>query len=146
MNTDVILHVDDDSNDMLLFQHACRKAGAPFQLHSVPDGHEALAYFRGTGQYADRELHPLPKLVLLDLKMPRVSGFEVLDWMRRQPDFRHLPVVVLTSSNHEHDITRAYDAGANSYLVKPVSFDSLVDMVKCVGQYWLGLNAQASPS
>ncbi len=81
-------------------------------------------------------------MVLLDLKLPRVNGFEVLSWMRQDKKWRRLPVVVFTSSNHESDINRAYDAGANSYLVKPVGFDSLVEVVKTLHHYWLALNQQ----
>jgi len=142
MNQTTVLHVEDDSNDVLLFQHACSKAGIALQLQAVDDGDQAIAYLRGASKYGDREQYPLPRLVLLDLKMPRVNGFEVLDWMRREEKFRRVPVVVLTSSNHEADVKRAYDAGANSYLVKPVGFDALVELIKAVHYYWLNLNEQ----
>src|SRR5512140_200503 len=115
-----ILHVEDDPNDALLFQHACRKAGVSFDLRAVNDGDEAIAYLRGNADFCDRNKHPMPQLVLLDLKMPRLSGFDVLSWLRSETGFSKLPVIVLTSSNHEMDIQRAYDLGANSYLVKPV--------------------------
>jgi CheY-like chemotaxis protein len=143
MSRATILHVEDDSNDVLLLQHACRKAGIGFDLQSVTDGEEAIAYLRGADKFADREHYPSPKLILLDLKMPRMSGFEVLDWMRREDTLRRLPVVVLTSSNHDADVKRAYDLGANSYLVKPVGFDGLVELVKAVNYYWLTLNQRA---
>jgi CheY-like chemotaxis protein len=140
-NPDItVLHVEDDSNDVLLFQHACQKAGVPLQLQSVSDGDEAIAYLEGETKFQDRTQHPLPRLVLLDLKMPRVSGFEVLQWMRKAEQFRDLPVVVLTSSNHAADVERAYRAGANSYLVKPVDFNGLVDLARNVHRYWLTLN------
>src|SRR4051812_36736051 len=83
-----ILHVEDDLNDALLFEHACRKAGAAFDLRAVHDADEAIAYLRGTDDFADRRQHPLPQLILLDLKMPRLSGFDVLSWVREQEAFR----------------------------------------------------------
>ena len=140
-----VLHVEDDSNDVLLFQHACEKAGVPLSVQSVADGDEAIAYLAGEAKFADRELHPLPKLVLLDLKMPRVSGFEVLVWIRKEEKFRVMPVVILTSSNHTADVDRAYQAGANSYLVKPVDFNELVDLARTIHGYWLTLNERAAP-
>ena len=142
MSRTTVLYVDDDSNDVLLLQHACRKAGIVCDLRTAADGDEAITYLRGIDKYSDREQFPLPRLVVLDLKMPRVNGFEVLGWMRQIESFRRLPVVVLTSSNHEMDIKRAYDAGANSYLVKPVGFDALVDLVRTSYHYWMNLNAQ----
>src|SRR5687768_6946257 len=107
-----ILHVEDDPNDALLFQHACKKAGVSFDLQAVSDGDEAIAYLRGSENFSDRREHPMPQLMLLDLKMPRLSGFEVLAWLRDNDPFQKLPVIVLTSSNHEADIKRAYDLGA----------------------------------
>lgn len=125
-----ILHVEDDPNDTLLFQHACRKAGMTFELQAVSDGDQAIAYLRGANDFCDRKKFPVPQLILLDLKMPRVSGFDVLAWLRADDQFKGLPVVVLTSSNHDADVKRAYDLGAKSYLVKPVGFEALVELVK----------------
>src|ERR1051325_8315638 len=139
-----ILHVEDDPNDALLFQHACRKAGVSFDLQAVSDGDEAIAYLRGTESFSDRQKHPMPELVLLDLKMPRLSGFDVLAWLRGNTPFDKLPVIVLTSSNHEADIKRAYDLGANSYLVKPVGFEALVEVAKTIHDYWLNINQRPS--
>src|ERR1700722_6374249 len=99
--TTTILHVEDDPNDTLLFQHACRKAGVFFDLQAVSDGDQAMAYLRGANDFSDRAKHPMPQLILLDLKMPRVSGFDVLAWLRTDDSFKELPVVVLTSSNHD---------------------------------------------
>jgi len=140
----IVLHADDDPNDLLLFKHACRAASHPFILESVSDGELALAYLAGTNSFADRARHPMPALVLLDLKMPRRTGFEVLDWIRTQPSLKRLPVVILTSSKHEADINWTYEHGANSYLVKPVGFEALVDLVKLLHHYWLGLNEPPS--
>lgn len=136
----IVLHVEDDPNDALLFAHACRRAGASFELKAVGDGDQAIAYLRGIDAFADRQRHPFPQLVLLDLKMPRTSGFDVLTWVREQEAFKGLPVIVLTSSQHDADVKRAYTLGANSYLVKPVNFESLVELAKTIQGYWVGLN------
>jgi CheY-like chemotaxis protein len=101
---------------------------------------EAISYLAGKGSYGDREKYPLPMLILLDLKLPRKSGHEVLAWLRQQPILKRLTVVVLTSSQQARDINTAYDLGTNSYLVKFVTFDALVEMVKTVDCYWLILN------
>lgn len=135
-----VLHVEDDANDALLFRHAWEKAGAMFDLKAVQDGDDAIAYLRGSAGFGDRLKYPVPHLLLLDLKLPRVNGFDVLAWIRKENIFSKLPVIVLTSSNHELDIKRAYDLGANSYLVKPVGFEALVDMVKTIYGYWLHFN------
>src|SRR5579885_2359607 len=127
-----VLHIDDDPNDVMLFAHACHKAGVSFDLHAVHDGDDAIAYLSGTGAFADRSRHPFPQLVLLDLKMPRVNGFDVLGWIRSQEELKKLPVVVLTSSNHETDVKHAHKLGANTYLVKPVGFDSLVELARTI--------------
>ena len=106
----------------------------------MADGEEAVAYLQGAEQFDNREVHPFPNLVILDLKLPRVNGFDVLAWMRNEQKLRRLPVIVLTSSSHQADVTRAYDLGANSFLVKPVAFEALVTLAKGINQYWLSLN------
>jgi CheY-like chemotaxis protein len=135
-----ILVIDDDPNDVLLLQRAFEKTRLANPLHFAKDGEEALAYLSGQGEYADRNQHPLPALVLLDLKMPRKSGLEVLEWIRQQPALKRLIVVMLTSSNQSSDVNRAYELGANSYLVKPGGFDTLMELVKGMDRYWLVLN------
>lgn len=135
-----ILLVEDDPNDVLLVQRAFRKANLANHLQVVGDGEEAVAYLTGQAAYANRKRHPQPMLMLLDLKLPRKSGLEVLAWLQQQPGLKRLPVVVLTSSRESADIDRAYDLGANSYLVKPVAFEALLDMVKTLDLYWLILN------
>ncbi|MDB6123493.1 MAG: response regulator receiver protein [Pedosphaera sp.] len=135
-----VLHVDDDASDSLLMKQACRKAVASFGLQSVSDGEMAIDYLSGSGVYADRSKYPLPDLMLLDLKMPRKTGFDVLEWARSQEKFKSLPILVLTASNQEGDIRRAYELGANSYLVKPVGIHTLIEMVKMIESYWLGMN------
>lgn len=139
-NGNLVLHVDDDPSDALLFKQACRRAEVSFQLKSVGDGESAVAYLAGEGEFSDRENNPLPSLVMLDLKMPRMSGFDVLTWIRSHDPFKTLPVVIFTASNQEEDIRRAYEGGANSYLVKPVGIHTLIDIVKVIDSYWLGLN------
>ena len=140
-NDCVILLAEDDPNDVLLIQRALQRSHIANPLQVVRDGADAVAYLNGDLQYADRERYPLPVLLLMDLKMPRKSGLEVLEWLRQQTGgLRRLPVVVLTSSNQSLDINRAYDLGANSYLVKPAGFDSLLELVKNLDMYWLILN------
>ena len=135
-----ILHVEDDPNDILLVQRALKKTTAPAIILSVSDGDRALSYLSGSQDYANREKFPFPHLVLLDLKMPRKSGMEVLAWIRDQPALKRLLVVVFTSSKHDQDINRAYELGANSYLVKPVGFEELVTTMKEIHHYWGTLN------
>jgi CheY-like chemotaxis protein len=132
-----ILLVEDDANDVLLIQRAFRKASIPRAVHVVEDGERALAYLSGAGPFGDREKYPIPGLVLLDLKLPRKAGLEVLDWVRKHPSaLRRLPISMLTSSRQLSDINRAYELGANSYLVKPGEFNALVDLVRSVHHYW----------
>ncbi len=138
-----ILLIEDDANDVFLMQRALRKAEVPNPLQVVGDGDEAVEYLSGTGRYADRAANPLPVLVLLDLKLPRKNGLEVLQWLRGQQALRRLPVVVLTSSKEPADVNRAYDYGANSYLVKPLGFDALLNLVRSLNVYWLSLNEKA---
>jgi CheY-like chemotaxis protein len=135
-----MLLVEDDPNDILLIQRAFAKASLVNPLKVVRDGEEALSYLAGGGEFADRGRYPVPSLVLLDLKLPRRSGLEVLQWLRDQPALKHIPVIVLTSSKESSDINRAYSLGANSYLVKPVGFEGLLEMVKTIGMYWMILN------
>jgi len=135
-----ILLVEDSPDDAELLEYAFRKAGIANPLLAVADGDAAVDYVGGTGAYADRTRHPLPELILLDLKLPRRSGFEVLGFIRGQEATRHTPVVVLTSSSQHGDIQRAYEAGATSYLVKPVGRDALIEIVRSFKAYWIKLN------
>ena len=137
-----VLHIDDDPNDTMLLQAATRKAAVEFMLHNVEDGEAAIDYLSGEGMYADRNRFQLPSLILLDLKMPRATGFEVLRWIRNHPELGNLPVVVLSGSELQEDIRHAYSVGANSYLVKPLGFDALVTLVKSIDAVWLSANQQ----
>ena len=136
-----ILLVEDSPDDALLIQRAFRKANLANPVQLVRDGEEAVAYLSGNAPYEDRTRFPLPVFMLLDLKLPRRSGLEVLAWVRQESVMvKRLPVVVLTSSRESVDVNRAYDLGVNSYLTKPVGFEALLEMVKNVNLYWLVLN------
>ncbi|HEX7899653.1 MAG TPA: response regulator [Planctomycetota bacterium] len=132
-----VLLVEDDSNDVLLMNRAFGKAGFAGPLKVVTDGERAIAALSGEGGAPGG---PIPALVLLDLKLPRCSGFEVVAWIRAQPRLRALPVVVLTSSKDKRDVTRAYELGANAYLIKPAAFSELVELVKVLAAFWLVAN------
>jgi CheY-like chemotaxis protein len=136
-----ILLVEDEPNDVFLIERAFNKCDFQHILRAVHDGEQAIAYLSGTKEFADRHKFPLPSLILLDLKLPRRSGLEVLAWLRARHDcLKRLPVVVLTSSKQSSDVNRAYELGANSYLVKPVAFDGLLELVKALNGYWSRFN------
>jgi CheY-like chemotaxis protein len=135
-----VLLVDDDDDDVLFVRRGFKKAGILNPLRVAHDGDEAVDYLDGTGAFSDRTENPLPILVLLDLKMPKRSGLEVLEWVKQRPGLRRIPIVMLTSSNIDSDIARAYDLGANSYLVKPVSHEGLIELTRTLKVYWLMMN------
>lgn len=124
-----ILLAEDREDDVILMRQAFAKAGVGSRLHVVCDGAEAKAYLEGNGEYRDRTAYPFPHLMLLDVNMPRVNGFEVLEWIRRQPGWSCLLVHMLSASIREADMVRAYEAGANSYAVKPSRMDELIGFV-----------------
>jgi len=144
MNEKPILLAEDDSNDVLLLERGFERAGLRKNLRIVSDGEQAVQYLSGEGIYADRDKFPLPFLLLLDLKMPGLDGFEVLQWIRKEPTFKRLLIVVLTSSNQQSDVDRAYELGANSYLVKPVGFEEMSNLVQRFEMYWTELNRTPS--
>jgi CheY-like chemotaxis protein len=135
-----ILLIEDEPDDVMNIQRAFRKAKLANPLQVVNDGDSAVAYLNGDPPYNDRSRYPLPTLTLLDLKLPRRSGLEVLAWMRKQPHLKRLPVVILTSSSERADINSAYDEYVNSYLVKPVAFDAVLDLIQSVNMYWILCN------
>ena len=137
MKPSCVLQVEDDDNDIYLLQYAFKQAQVPSLLTPVRDGEEAIGYLKGAGEFADRARFPLPCLILLDLKLPGRSGFEVLEWIRHQPDLAELPVIVLTSSGRPEDIHLAYKMGANAYLVKPSGREKLLELVKSLASFWL---------
>ncbi len=135
-----ILLVEDNPGDVELTIRALRKSKIETQLDIAEDGAEALDYLFCQGQYGDRNPNMPPSLVLLDLNLPKIGGLEVLHHIRNHPKTKNLPVVVLTSSNEESDVTTAYSNGANSYIRKPVDFTEFTDAVHQMGIYWLELN------
>lgn len=137
---DIILLVEDNHRDVLLIQRAFRKANLANPIQVVDNGEAAIRYLLGEEPYSDRTCHPFPVLILLDLKLPRKSGTEVLAWLQQQPNLKRLPVVVLTSSKEYADINQVYDLGANAYMVKPVAFDNLVEIVKTLNMHWITFN------
>ena len=139
-----ILLVEDDPNDVLLLHRAFARHQLAGTIHAVVNGEEAVAYLKGQGPYGDRHSHPVPCLMLLDLSLPRLSGFEVLQWLRHRSALKQVPVVVLTSSKDQADVDRAYELGANSYLVKTPDLDGTVDVAKIVDTYWIVLNRKPS--
>lgn len=144
--TQTILLVEDNPVDILLMQRAFRnETFANISLQIVRDGDAAVFYLNGDGEYSDRDRYPLPAIILLDLKLPRRSGHEVLVWLKQQPELKRLPVVMLTSSRQTPDVKRAYDLGVNSYLVKPVGFASLLEMMQSFNDYWLNYTELPEP-
>ena len=135
-----ILLVEDDQNDIFFLRYAFEVAGIENPLQVVVDGQQAIDYLSGVDQYADRRRFPFPSLVLLDLKLPVKMGTEVLRWIRKQPHLANLLVVVLTSSSDNNDVNEAYDCGARSFLVKPLSVERRLEMIRMIKSYWLELN------
>jgi DNA-binding response OmpR family regulator len=136
----IILLVEDDPNDVILIRRALKSVNAQAHLFDVGDGEKAIKYLVGEDEFADRTKYLFPDIVLLDLKLPRKSGLEVIEWVRAQEEIKSLPIVMLTSSKQAADIYKAYDLGANSYLVKPVAYENLVSMMDSFKNYWLKIN------
>jgi CheY-like chemotaxis protein len=139
-----ILVAEDSEEDAYILKRAFQEIGCDVPLLFVRDGQEAMDYLSGEGEFDDRKTYPLPRLMLLDLKMPKMDGFDVLGWLQNHPKLKTLPVAVLTSSNHDKDVDRAYGLGANSYLVKPTSFDDFVGIVEKLRAYWIEINRPPS--
>jgi two-component system response regulator len=135
-----ILLVEDNPNDVELALHALKKNNLANHIEVVRDGAEALEFLFATGSYADRKVENGPRVVLLDLKLPKVDGLEVLRRVKSDPRTRSIPIVVLTSSREERDIVESYELGVNSYITKPVDFDQFTEAVRHLGYYWLLLN------
>ncbi len=130
----IILIAEDDPNDVFLFRRALAQLG--FEAHFVSNGTEVIDYISGAGPYSDRQEHPFPNALILDLKMPRMNGFEVLDWLRQNNSLAIIPTLVFSSSAAQEDIKRAYQFGANTYFVKPISLTELVDLFRKIVNYW----------
>ena len=137
-----ILVVEDEKADAILIRRALDKGPIINKINIVVDGEQAIDYLEGTGEYADREHHPLPNLVLLDLKLPKVSGLEVLRRIKAMNILKRIPVVILSASEQQKDIKDAYDSGANSYFVKKVKFSEFVTITELITRYWLEYNQQ----
>jgi len=135
-----VLLAEDSPDDAFIIKNACQNADIPHSLVHVPDGVAAIDYLSGNGSYADRARNPLPDLVFLDIKMPRRDGHEVLDWIRAQPAFLNLPVIMLTDSEDPKDIHRAYELGVTSYLIKDGDAKEFVLGVRVILKYWLCMN------
>ena len=140
MSEKIILLIEDNPDDEELALLAFKKSNLANQVVIARDGEEALDYLFGTGAHAGRDVRSLPQVALLDLKLPKIDGLEVLQRLRADPRTKRLPVVVLTSSKEEQDLMESYDLGANSYVRKPVDFSQFVESVKQLQLYWLVLN------
>lgn len=145
MNGSLLLLVDDNEDDIFFTKQAIKKAKILNGVQTAADGQEAIEYLSGAGKFRNRMAFPMPALLLLDLKMPRKGGFEVLEWIRKQPSLRNLVVVILSTSCERADIEKAYQFGANSYLQKPSSTEVLAEMMSALKQYWLTHNQFLTP-
>jgi two-component system response regulator len=146
MNNKVILLVEDNPRDEALTLRALRKSNIGNEIIVARDGVEALDYLFGTGTSAGRDTSEMPQLILLDLKLPKVDGLQVLRKLREDERTKRLPVVIFTSSNEEEDLINSYNLGANSYVRKPVEFEQFLDATRQLGLYWLVLNQTAPPT
>lgn len=134
-----VLLAEDEGNDVFLMQRAIRKMNGPVKLQAVLDGEEAIEYLSGEHKYADRDRYPIPELILLDIKMPRKTGFDVLEWLKNDVTLPHIPVVMLTSSKVKTDMDRARELGAHAYLIKPLPFNELQELLTRTEEF-LGIN------
>ncbi len=139
-----LLLVEDNEDDVFLMTRALKSAGIDLPLQVALDGQQALDYLGRTGPFVHRGIDSNPIVVFLDIKLPRLSGLEVLRWIRNQPDIRRTVVIMLTSSSHPADLRQAYDLGANSYVVKPASYQQLVEFAEAFKTYWLANNRVAA--
>jgi CheY-like chemotaxis protein len=133
----IILYAEDDEEDRMLMRDAVKESRLTNELHFVEDGEELMEYLNRRGKYSELTNVPLPGLILLDLNMPRKDGREALKEIKANASLRRIPVIVLTTSKAEEDILRTYDLGVSGFIIKPVTFESLVDVIKALGKYWL---------
>jgi CheY-like chemotaxis protein len=131
-----ILIIEDDQNDVLLLKKALVRAGVHNPIQVANDGAEAIKYLQGEGNYSDRSHFPFPSVIFSDLKMPRMSGFDVLEWLRRHPQCSIIPIMILSASKEDQDVRKAYQMGTNAYLVKPATLNELQEMVKTAYDFW----------
>ena len=140
METTEILYIEDNPNDIELTLRALKKRNLANKIFTIGDGEEALEYIFCTGRYAERDKTKNPKVIILDLKLPKVGGLEILKRLKSDEHTKTIPVVVLTSSREENDMVASYNYGVNSYVVKPINFDSFTEAVATLGLYWLLIN------
>ncbi len=131
-----ILVMEDDENDVILYRRAFSKLNFKYPWTRVHDGEEGLAYLRGEGAFANRDEFPFPAVILMDLKMPRHDGIDVLEWFRANPECRVVPIIVFSSSDHEDEVRKAYDLGASGFFRKPADFSELLDLLTLIQAYW----------
>ena len=139
-----VLVVEDSEDDLFLIKMACKRAGIPHHFQSVNNGQAAIDYLAGTADHRDRDAYPFPSLIFLDIKLPKRDGHEVLKWIRDEAGLRNLPVVMLTSSSRDRDVSRAYELGVTSYLRKIASPAEFGQAVRVILKYWLELNVMVS--
>jgi len=140
LNQPLVLVAEDREDDLFMLRRSFEQVGFDTPVQYVRDGEEAIAYLAGQGRFANREEYPLPTLLLLDLKMPRKNGFDVLEWIQQQPHLAELRTIVLTTSDDLLEVNRAYRLGAASFLTKPLNFTEFKDTVVAVYNYWLTMN------
>jgi CheY-like chemotaxis protein len=137
----LILQIEDDEHDVIFMKIAMQAASVKNPVAVLRDGREAMAYLKGEGKFANRRKHPIPRLVLLDLRLPYVPGLKVLQWIREQPALAQIPVIICSGSDQDSDVKTAYESGANGYIVKPNSPSALTRIVRCIKEYWLDMDA-----
>jgi DNA-binding response OmpR family regulator len=140
-----IVKLGESPDKPCVFKQACDRAQVSFKCESVSSADEGISYLNASGPYADRRRYPLPSLIVLDWDLPENGGLQALTWLRSRPTLRYLPVVVLSDSKNQASMKRAYDRGASSYLLKPQSFEGLVDLIRMIDRYWLTLNQTPGP-
>ena len=141
----VILIAEDSEEDALIVQHCLKRAGLPNPTHICRDGEEVIRYLNGSGAYADRQKYPFPRMLILDLKMPRLGGFDVLRWVRKNPSCAVIPTLILSSSNLPRDVQEAYELGANAYLMKRGNLTEIQDMFISLHGFWRFCEVPESP-
>src|SRR5512140_304837 len=147
MTSHILLYVEDEKGDVFFMRHAFEELGAPARLQIASTGPQAIAYLAGTGTFSDRTMYPVPTVVLLDINLPGCSGFDVLKWLREQPDFMYLPVIMFSSSVRPEDLQRARILGATDYIEKPASGLDFTAVAEQLRRNWMnGSSASSSPA
>jgi CheY-like chemotaxis protein len=142
----IVLYVEDDPNDVVLLEHALKRAQVDLRMVTLGDGQEAIDYMSGHGIFSDRGRFPIPAIILLDLKMPRISGIDFLRWLRERPEFCSVVVIVFSSSELRSDVSAAYRMGANSFVTKPTAPDARNQLIHSLRGWWIDLNRYPAPA